>query len=118
MLDSPPEKAPVGLQWEFSIPPAIAVDKADITIGRAGEAAKKSLTCAGKAGAERIMRFACILAGGKDPIGNGAVAVVKYRAQRDVGGAPIRVSIEKVLGVSADLKRIPMESTFGIIRIR
>jgi len=34
--------------------------------------------------------------------------VVRYRAQWDVKGAPVRVAIENILGASADLKRIPI----------
>jgi hypothetical protein len=34
-IDSPPDKAPVALQWEFSVPPVIAISAVDITIGKA-----------------------------------------------------------------------------------
>ena len=57
---------------------------ADVTIGKAAESALKSLTCAvrsSKAAGQRRFRYACILAGGRDPIGNGAIAIVQYRAQ-------------------------------------
>jgi hypothetical protein len=119
-IDSPPGKAPVALQWEFSVPPVIAIKTEDITIGKAAELAQKSLTCAAmatKPAMQRKMRYACILAGGQNPISNGPIAVVEYRAQWDVKGAPIRVAIENILGASADAKRIPIPNADAIINI-
>ena len=104
------------MQWEFVIPPAIDVKTEDIRIGASAESAKKTLTCAKKAG-ETAVRYICILAGGQGPIGHGSIAVVQYRAQADVQGAPIRVRIENVLGVSADLQRIPISNAIALLRI-
>jgi hypothetical protein len=117
-IDSPPGKAPVALQWELSVPPVIAISAADITIGKAAESARKSLSCATKPAIQRRTRYACILAGGQDPIRNGPIAVIQYRVQWDARGAPIRVAIENVLGISSDLKRIPIPNADGIIDIR
>jgi hypothetical protein len=120
-IDSPPGKAPVALQWEFSIPPVIVISVADITVGKAAESARKSLTCAtrpNKPAIQRRMRVACILAGGKDPIPNGAIAVIQYHAQWDVKGAQIRVAVENILGASVDLKSIPIPNVDEIIDIR
>lgn len=121
VLDSPPGKLPVALQWEVSVPPAIAIGKQDITIGKAAATAGKSLTCAVKENplvSSGAVRYACILAGGKHPLANGPVATFRYRVQRDVGQAPIRVAIEQVMGVAADLKRIEIANVDAIIRIR
>jgi hypothetical protein len=121
ILDSPPGKAPAALQWEFSVPAAIAIVPADITIGKAAQSAHKSLTCAARSSkppVQRRLRYTCILAGGRDPIGNGSIAEVEYRPQWDVKGAPIRVTIENILGASADLKRIPMENVDARIEIQ
>lgn len=119
-LDSPVGKAPVALQWDIAIPPALAVGTSDILIGRSGEMLHKSLTCAPrkKDGPQQGVSYSCILAGGKEPIGNGPIATVHYRAQADVHGAPIRVSIESVLGVSKDLKRIDMPHVDAILKIQ
>ena len=88
--------------------------------GSRASALSKSLTCALRTAKPRTQRrtaYVCILAGGQKPIGNGPVAEVRYRAQWDVKGAPIRVVIEKILGVSADLKRIPIPNVDAIINI-
>jgi hypothetical protein len=118
MLESPAGKSPTAVQWEFSIPPAIEVRTTDITAGSAAESAKKSLTCAAKVVSGGGTRFMCILAGEKASIGNGPVAVVLYRPKGDVHGAPVRVGIEHVVGVSADLKEISLPDTSAILTIR
>jgi len=120
-LDSPPGKAPVALQWDVAVPPALAIGTSDILIGRIAETVHKSLTCAQrprKDGAKREVRYSCILAGGQEPIGNGPVATIRYRAQADVHGAPIRVAIENVLGVSKDLKRIDIPNVDALVKIQ
>lgn len=120
LFDSPPERALVALQWELSAPPALAIEKADILIGKAAESSGKSLTCAikpGKPSSPGSSRYACILAGGKDVLGQGPIAVVRYRGQADVGGAPVRVTLENILGVSADLKRIDIPKVDAIIKL-
>jgi hypothetical protein len=119
-MDSPTGNALTAIQWEFSFPPAIEIKLSDIAIGKAAEAARKSLTCSLKgtdAAGSRRMRYACILAGGQSPIGNGPIVVVQYRAQWDVKGAPVRVAIENILGVSADLRRIPIPNMDATIDI-
>jgi hypothetical protein len=121
VIDSSQGKAPVALQWEFSVPPAIAIKVADITIGKAAESAQKSLICAMSAKKPAVpggVRYACILAGGQAPIGTGPIAIVQYRAQADVGDAPIRVAIENIVGASADLNRIAIQNVDAIIQIR
>lgn len=121
LIDSVQGKPVVALQWEISVPPAIAIGKEDVTIGKAAESAGKLLTCApksNKATPKREVRYACILAGGQNAIMSGPIAVVHYRAQADVQGAPIRVAVENVLGVSADLKRVEMSNVDAIIEIR
>jgi hypothetical protein len=118
ILESPLGKAPLSLQWEISASPAIAIGAADIGIGQAAESSVKFLTCAARAKELLRMRYACILAGGQEPIKPGQIAIVHYRAQIDVRGAPIRVGIEKVLGASANSKKIEIQSVDAIIRIR
>jgi hypothetical protein len=119
-IDSPRGKEPVGLQWEFSVPPAIAIRMADITIGKAAVSAGKSITCATSAYKPVMpggMKYACILAGGQKPIGNGPLVIVQYHAQVNVQGAPIRVGIENILGVSANSKPIAIPNVDAIIEI-
>jgi hypothetical protein len=119
VLDTPQNKVLVALQWEIVVPPAIKVGKEDIVTGKAAEAARKSLTCAAstRPSPEGSTRYVCILAGGQDQIRTGPIFVVRYRAQTDVQGAPIRVAIEKIVGVTTDLERITIPRVDAIITI-
>jgi len=117
-IDSPPGRTPATIQFELSFPPALAVSVEDIAAGAAAEAAGKRLTCARSAVKTEVpngVRFACIVAGGQKPIGNGNLAVVRYHLLEDVGGAPIRVPIEHILAVSSDLKAVHVPDVDAII---
>lgn len=85
LLDTAADRAPLALQWDLSVPPVIAVRTEDITIGKAAQAAGKSLTCAlnHSKKTSRKIRYTCILAGGREPLRVGPVAEVQYRAQWD-----------------------------------
>ncbi len=117
-LDSAQDNAPAALQWELSVPPVIAIDTADIKISKAAQAAGKSLTCARKAAVQRRSRYACILAGGQAPIPQGPIAEVQYHVEWETNGTPIRVTFEKILGVSVDLKRIEIADVSATIEVK
>ena|SRR5215472_15087408 len=117
-LESPRGRALVAIQWEFATPAALVIKAEDIAVGQAAQAAGKSLTCARKDGSNGGARYACILQGGQTVIGNGPIAVVQYRVQVDVKGAPVHVAIEKVAAVSADQKSVSLPNTEAIITIR
>ena len=119
-LASPSGKAPVALQWEFWVPPVIAMNPTDISIGSAAESSGKTLTCATKThdpARRRGMRCTCILAGGDAPIQNGPIVVVQYRVQWDPKGAQVRVAADNVLGVSPSVQPIPIANVDGVIDI-
>src|SRR5271169_1298391 len=72
-LESPEGKAPLALQWEFTFPPNVVVDVADIVAGNSAESAQKALTCRSlrtKGGGPGSV-YGCILAGGQKPVPNG-----------------------------------------------
>lgn len=120
-IDSPQGKAPVALQWELRVPAALAIAVSDITIGKAAEAAGKSVACAASANKpakEGEVRYTCILAGGTQRIPNGQVAVVHYRVQDKVDKTSIRVAIENAVGVSLDLKSVAIDGAIAVIKIR
>lgn len=116
-IASPKGSEPVALQLEISIPPAVVVALSDIKAAPSAALAGKSVACAKKTDAEPMIRYACILMGGKAPIPNGAIVLLRYRIAGDVHSASIRVPIENVVAVSADLKRIEIPNTEGIINI-
>ena len=84
----PRERRRLALQWEFTFPPNVSVDMADIAAGSAAESGQKSLTC--RAVVDRGKKqgkascTACILAGGQKPIPNGPIALVRYRVPKEI----------------------------------
>jgi hypothetical protein len=119
-LKSPEGKAPLALQWEFTFPPNVVVEAADIAAGSAAESAQKALTCRvvkTKDGAQGST-YGCILAGGQKPLPNGPVAIVRYRVPTEVRQIAEKVRVAKALGVSADLKSIELEGTQAAITVK
>ena len=118
-LDSPQGMAPVALQWEFQIPPAVKIGAADIVAGKAAEASGKSLTCGVRANQPADgVRYACILAGGVKPIANGSIAIVRYEVPAGVRRERVGVILENVVGASLDAKSAGIKGTTAVITIR
>jgi hypothetical protein len=119
-LESPEGKAPLALQWEFTFPPNVAVDMADIVAGSAAESAQKTLTCRAvrtKEGSQGPV-YGCILAGGQKPLPNGPVSVVRYRVPPEVRQIAEKVRVGKAIGVTADLKSVELEGTQATITVK
>ena len=120
-LESPQGKAPLALQWEFTFPPNVMVDPADIAAGSAAESAQKALTCRAvertkDAGQGSV--YGCILAGGQKPIPNGPVAAVRYRVPLEIRQIAEKVRVEKAIGATADLKKVELEGTQAVITVK
>jgi hypothetical protein len=114
-------KAPVALQWEFTFPPNVVVDLEDIAAGSAAESVEKALTCraVGKAkDAGQSSVYACILAGGQKPIPNGPIAAVRYRVPLEIRQIPEKVRVGKVVGATANLKKIEIEGPQAAIVVK
>ncbi len=120
-LESPEGKAPLALQWEFTFPPNVVVDLADIAAGSAAESAQKALTCRAmertKDGGQGSV-YGCILAGGQKPIRNGPVAIVRYRVPPEIRQVAEKVRVGKAIGVTADLKSVELEGTQATITVK
>jgi hypothetical protein len=97
----------VALQWQFTFPPSVSVDAADIVAGSAAESAQKALTCRAVGDAKEAAKsalYACILAGGQKPIPNGPIALVRYRVPKEIRQITEKVRVGKAIGATADLK--------------
>ena len=120
-LESPRGKAPLALQWEFTFPPNVVVDLADIAAGSAAVSGQKALTCRAvertKDGGQGF-GYACLLAGGQKPIPNGPVAEVRYRVALEIRQIAEKVRVGKAIGATADLKRIELEGTQAVITVK
>jgi len=114
-LESPDNKAPVALQWDFTVPAALSIKIEDVKAGDAAKGAGKSVVCAPRKASATPPRYTCILAGGTKAIPNGAIASVRYTAAENPGGAPIRVAIDSIIGTSKEAARIEIAATQAII---
>ena len=122
VLGSLPGQAPVAMQWELQVPPAVTITVADVIVGKAAEGAGKSVACADITNKTRkdegIIRYKCILAGGIKRISEGPIAVVHYQVPAGAHRSEIRVVIENVRGVSLDLKSTAIAGATAIITHR
>jgi hypothetical protein len=118
VLDSSPGHPPAALQCDLVIPPAVTVSLSNIQLGSAAASAEKALSCAAGKGSGPRVRYTCIIAGGHKPIPNGPILVVYYAPQKLTGGPPVRIVIEKALGVAADGTAIPASDTEAVLSMR
>jgi hypothetical protein len=120
-LQSSAGKAPAALQWEFTFPPNVTVDLADIVAGSAAESGGKSLTCKLVGGAKEAAKsatFGCILAGGQKPIPDGPIAVVRYSVPNVIREIQQKVHVEKVMGATVDLRAVRMPGIQAAIIVK
>ncbi len=121
LLESPDGKAPVAMQWQLLVPSMFRIGDADVKPGKAALASGKSVVCGAggqKPGTESGVRYTCILAGGVNRISNGPVAEVHYRVEAGVHVRRGQVTIEKVVGVSLDLRSTAMGGATAMITLR
>jgi hypothetical protein len=109
--------APVALQWKLVFPKGLMVAIADIMAGSAAESAGKSLTCVAL-GQTQTPTFACVLAGGKQALGRGTLVMVRYRVMPGVSSIDGKVSVESVVAVTADEKKLDIPSASGVISVQ
>jgi hypothetical protein len=115
-LDSPTPAA-LAIQWRLVFPKGITVANADIVSGSAAESAAKALTCVL---VERMQMqvFACVLAGGKQAIGRGTLATVRYRVSPGVSNIADKVKVESVIAITADEKKLNIPAVEGAILVQ
>jgi hypothetical protein len=120
-LASPQGKAPLALQWEFTFPPHVVVDLADIVAGSAAESAQKALTCRAMQQKKDIGQgsvYSWILAGGQKPIPNGPIAIMRYQVPPEIRQIAEKVRLGKAVGATADLRKIELEGTQAVITVK
>jgi hypothetical protein len=104
MFVSPSGKQPAAIQWRLT-GSGITLSGVRVTVGSAAEQVKKSVTCAAAKGKDAaVSSLVCVLAGGKQPIPNGPIAVVRFTAT-----APsVDIRVSDVLGATAEGRPLPM----------
>jgi hypothetical protein len=108
MLVSPPGNPVLALQWRITVPKGAVIPGDGIQPGTAAAAARKDVTCrAVESGGRDATAYVCILAGGRRPLPNGPVAVVRLRARARDSSVTVRLSGVKAVTFDTKAKIIP-----------
>src|SRR6266436_5902083 len=103
-LTSPGGKEPPSaLQWETTIPIALMgfVDE-NLSPGPEAQAAGKSVSCRVRSKTATTQTSTCILYGGREPIRNGLVAVLRLKISPDASPGSARIRIDQAIAVLKD----------------
>jgi hypothetical protein len=118
-LKSPQGKEPAALQWEATIPTAeLSLIDREIAIGPAAKEAGKSVTCAVKGKTGTTLTSVCILAGGRQQIQNGVIALLMLKVPQEAPIGPARIQVERAIAVSKDVTEVAMKPIETVVSIR
>jgi hypothetical protein len=118
VLRSQAQKPITALQWELIIPPGLLVAADSVATGDAAETAGKSVTCSNRTDTKNGTICACIVAGGLKPVQGGTIAIVKFSAAGGAKAGAVTIGLQRILGVSADLQKVPIADATTAINIR
>jgi hypothetical protein len=113
-LTSPAGKEPVALQWKIALGSEVAAEPTNIVAGDAAIRAGKSATCKP---VQDNLAFICILAGGKKPIANGTIFLVKYKIKPKTKPHTLAVRISDGIAV-LQLQKVDIPPAEGTITVR
>jgi hypothetical protein len=117
-LKSPQGKEPAALQWEATIPTTelSLIDK-EIAVGPAAKEAGKSVTCAVKDKTDKTLTSVCILAGGRQEIQNGVIALLILKVPQEAPIGPARIRVERAIAVSKDVTKFPIKPIDTVVSV-
>jgi hypothetical protein len=105
MLVSPVPHRLAAIQFRLTASKGMMVSGERISIGTSAKEAHKSIVCAqANEKGPATTSFACVLAGGGQPILNGSIVVVRFTAAAPL----VSVRISDVLGTTAEAKPVPI----------
>jgi hypothetical protein len=116
-LKSPPGKGPAAVQWEAIIP-AAQLSLSDVAIGPAAREAGKSVSCAVKGRTESTLTSVCILAGGRQELPSGPIALLRLRVSPQASLGAARIRVERAIAVSKDATEVPMKPVETVVSVR
>ncbi len=119
---APAGKEPVALQWKIAFGSGVTAATGDLAAGDAAGSAGKVLACApAKGGGPEGAIYNCILSGGKKPIPNGTILLVKYGVKPQAAPHAVAVRVSDGMAVSDEanqLRKMPLAPAEGTITIR
>ena len=117
-LKSPKGQEPSTLQWEITIPLDKVGPLQETSTAAAAQAEGKSLICSVKSKTTEVYTTVCILAGGQQPIRNGAVAIFHLTLSPNAPPGQFRIRLDEAIAVYKDLRRKAMEPTETTVTVR
>lgn len=113
--DSQPSRAPVALKWEVVFPVQLMeMEGSAPELGGAAMDSGKSIQCT----ARKPYAYACTLAGGQKPIGNGVIARYHFKIRTTAAAGTTTLRIEKNVATSVDSKVATLNDTLVIVIIK
>ena len=117
MFTSSASKSVVALQWRLLVSSGGTIAERGVTAGNAAEKAHKSLMCAAeRARSREASEYICVLAGGAEPLADGALALILVKI--DAGTAPVKVEVRDVLGANGEATRVPIADAAATLTVR
>jgi hypothetical protein len=108
MIVSPPESPVLALQWRVAVAKGAEIAADGIQTGTAATAAGKGVTCRAVEGrSSDDSGYVCILAGGRQPIPDGPVAVVRLLARGRGLSVAVHLTGIKAVTIATRAKIIP-----------
>ena len=112
------EKPIAALQWDVVYGGGLRIAPSWILPGAAAEIASKVVTCGPKPSQGSKHRWACILAGGVQPLPAGVVAIIRFEAASDAPRGEMTVELEGIAGASPGTEAISIKNVNAVITVR
>jgi hypothetical protein len=118
-LDGAEALQPLALQFEIQYAPKnLELDFANSTAGDAAKSAGKNLTCAGRWKKQpNSYLVKCIVAGSKEPMRNGKVALLRFKVPLSAEYGKHKVSVEDAQAVTPAVKAVKLKKSEGVITV-
>ena len=117
-LDAAPAKIALGMQVEIELPVRVLEIDGPADTGEAAKTAGKTATCNGQwKKAPQSYMIKCIVAGGRNPMDNGPVLVVKGKINPAAKPGNYSIKTDHALAVDAAFRSIPMKATSGTLTV-
>jgi len=113
-MDSPAAQRPSILKWETIFPAQLLeVDPSGPEVGGLAKESGKSLTCT----LRQSYAYICILAGGQKPIGNGRIAIFRFKIRAGARTGTAAIRIDQVEAATVDLQSLKFVGSEGHVEV-
>jgi hypothetical protein len=118
-LQDAPDREPAALEFDAEIPSgqleleSARMARTPLLVKDSG----KALACAVARRRADIQLLHCVLAGGQKSIPSGVIVLLTLKIQERVQTGTARIRLQHALGVTGDLKELPIDPVEGVVNI-